>query len=69
LFKGKKGTQLARELGKKVRTFVPGAGLPAATGKAPLGGGGDSEGLNAATANGAPPKQDIEAIKVIIRHS
>ena len=53
MFKGKKGQQLARDIGKKNKTFVAGAGLP--TPKKAESGGAEASG---------PAKQDIEAIKV-----
>ena len=55
MFKGKKGHQLARNIGKKAKTFVAGAGL-AAHKKTD---GGETEAGPA-----GPAKQDIEAIKV-----
>ena len=56
MFKGKKGHQLARNIGKKAKTFVAGAGLAA---HKKTDGGEETEGAPA-----GPDKQDIEAIKV-----
>jgi len=63
LFKGQKGAQLAKELGKKTKTFVPGAGLPgaAAASKPVEDGAAVSD-----QAAGMPAKPDIEAIKAAI---
>ena len=47
-FKGKKGQQLAQDIGKKSKTFVPGENLPVKRPAAPTG----------------PSKEDIESIKV-----
>jgi len=56
LFKGKKGVQLARDIGKRAKTFTPGApvGNQASATEAPA----------AAAASSANAKQNIEAIKV-----
>lgn len=51
MFKGKKGKVLAAEMGKRAKTFVPGA---------PVGG---SKSATPAAQTG-PKKQDVEAIKV-----
>lgn len=56
LFKGKRGAALARDIGKRTKTFVPGAPVPAAAGAASAG---DS-------AKGAPPRPDVEAIRSAI---
>lgn len=59
MFKGKKGQALAREMGKRSRTFVPGAQLP-------------EKKQTAATSNAnpsGPPKPDIEAIKKAIANA
>jgi len=69
LFKGQKGASLAKELGKRPKTFVPGAGLPGAAAGVPDKADAGSEDMAAAAitaAAGAPPKQDIEAIKAAI---
>ncbi|KAI0224234.1 U2 small nuclear ribonucleoprotein A' [Lamellibrachia satsuma] len=58
MFKGKKGQQLARDIGKKTKTFVAGAGLP--TPKKAESGGAEASG---------PAKQDIEAIKAAIANA
>ena len=55
MFKGKKGHQLARNIGKKAKTFVAGAGLAAQK----KTGADETE-----AAPAGPAKQDIEAIKV-----
>jgi hypothetical protein len=57
LFKGKKGSQLARDIGKRVKTFVPGAPINDNT----------QAGVPAVTASTtAAAKQSIEAIKVCV---
>ena len=56
MFKGKKGQQLARDIGKKAKTFVAGAGLPTPK-KTDAAGGAEA-------VPSGPAKQDIEAIKV-----
>lgn len=52
LFKGKKGKQLEKEIGKKSKIFVPGAPLPSGVAKQPSAGG--------------PAPADVEAIKSAI---
>ena len=55
MFKGKRGQQLARDMGKRAKTFVPGAPVAgAAEVKRPPG-----------AAPGGPPRHDIDAIKVV----
>ena len=49
MFKGRKGQQLARDIGKRSKTFVPGSALEEKKQAAPSGG---------------QQKQDVEAIKV-----
>lgn len=57
LFKGKKGQQFARDIGKRVKTFIPGAPVGGEQVKA-------SATPSAAPATTAAAKQNIEAIKV-----
>jgi len=65
LFKGKKGAKLSKELGKRsTKTFVPGAGLPAAK-KAKVN--GDKENGNPEPKAVARP--DVEAIKNAIANA
>ena len=52
LFKGKEGEQLVHEIGKRTKTFVPGAPV------------GERAAGNAAPAASASAKQNIDAIKV-----
>jgi len=58
LFKGKEGQQLAREIGKRAKTFVPGAPVVQRAGAAATG--------PAAAAATASAKQNIDAIKVCL---
>jgi hypothetical protein len=51
MFKGKRGQQLAREIGKRAKTFVPGAGIPEKKPQQPAG----------------PSKEEVDAIKVKVR--
>lgn len=53
MFKGKKGAQLAQDLGRRQKTFVPGAGLK-------------DKKASAASPSPATPAPDIEAIKKAI---
>lgn len=57
MFKGKRGQQLARDIGKRTRTFVPGAGLPEKKGAAAAAAGPTPAAMEA-------KKHDMEAIKV-----
>jgi len=57
MFKGKKGQALAKDMTKRTKTFVPGAGLGAAAARPGAGG-------EAATAKPEPLRPDVEAIKV-----
>jgi len=54
LFKGKEGQQLVHEIGKRAKTFVPGAPVAARAGAA----------ASQPSAAPASAKQNIEAIKV-----
>ena len=54
MFKGKEGQRLARDIGKRVKTFVPGAPV----GERAIAAAGD------AAAMPASARQNIEAIKV-----
>jgi len=60
LFKGKEGQQLAREIGKRVKTFVPGAPVIQRAGAAAAATG------QAAASAAASAKQNIDAIKVCL---
>ncbi len=61
MFKGKRGQQLARDIGKRSKTFVPGAPLPGAAARA---GAASAAGAAAPAESDGPPKKDVEAIKV-----
>ena len=69
LFKGKKGQAFLRDMVKRTKTFVPGAGLPAEK-KVPAAGavGGAARPAGATAPNGITEngqnRQDVEAIKV-----
>ena len=66
LFKGKKGAQLARELGKRnLKTFVPGAGLPEKKAKPAAAAAGKAAEVERTNGEVAQPRPDVEAIKVI----
>jgi len=73
MFKGKKGAALAREMGKRVKTFVPGAGIPNAKKKVPgmaNGAAGPANGAgDAVKAAPAPIRPDVEAIKLAITNA
>lgn len=65
MFKGKKGKQFAAEIGKRNKTFVPGAGLPqvkAANGA--VAAAPDSKTAQAVAAAAASRQQDAAAIRV-----
>ena len=62
MFKGKRGQQLARDIGKRSRTFVPGAALEKKAAQA----GAAAAGGAAGNASAAVMKPDIDAIKVSI---
>jgi U2 small nuclear ribonucleoprotein A' len=68
MFKGKKGQQLARELGgKRAKTFVPGAPVGPGGKPAVAGSAASTPAQAAAAANAAASaKQNIEAIKAAI---
>lgn len=60
MFKGKKGQQLAKDIGKRSKTFVPGA--PVKTPGGAAGGAG-------APPPGGPPRQDMDAIRAAIANA
>lgn len=65
MFKGKKGKQFAAEIGKRTKTFVPGAPVPGATAAAAAGPGGEKR-PGPPMAPSGPNRQDIQAIKEAI---
>ena len=66
LFRGKKGQQLAKDIGKRTKTFVP--GVPVVERPAAVAQSAPATAVQAAEAS-TTAKQNIEAIKVNYRSS
>ena len=64
LFKGKKGQQLARDIGKRMKTFIPGAPVGEQQAAQTPTASGAAQAAAAAASAPASAKQNIEAIKV-----
>lgn len=66
MFKGKKGRQFAAEIGKRNKTFVPGAALPAQVKQVAMGGSAATADVNVLQAAATAARQDAAAIREAI---